>query len=355
MALAASYMGDRTIEVQQRLGSAPGPGEVLVEPAFVGICGTDLHIFHGHMDARVKAPVVPGHEMSGRVVALGDGVEGWAAGDPVTVIPLSSDGACPACRAGHRHLCHNLNFLGIDSSGAMQQLWTVPADSLVRLPVEMELDAAALVEPTAVAVHDVRRAAVQPGEKALVVGGGPVGLLIAMVARHAGADVVVTEVDDYRRSVAQERGFAVLDPRSGDISAAVDAWTGGAGAAVAFEVSGAAAGVTTAVDALAARGRLCLVAIHPQPREVNLHRFFWRELTLVGARLYDRSDFERAVALIMDGVVPAATLISRIEPLSRAGRAFEVLEAGGAVMKVLVDCRREFVAPGGLTEETSHE
>jgi (R,R)-butanediol dehydrogenase/meso-butanediol dehydrogenase/diacetyl reductase len=353
MGLAAVYSGNRTISLQQRLSSAPGPGEVLVEPAFVGICGTDLHIFHGHMDARVKVPVVPGHEMSGRVVALGDGVQGWQAGDPVTVIPVSWDGVCPACKDGNTHLCHNLDFLGIDSSGAMQQLWTVPADSLVRLPDDLDLDAAALVEPTAVAVHDVRRARVEPGEKVLVVGGGPVGLLIAVVARHAGGEVVLAEVDEYRRSVAEKLGFPVLDPRSSDVGAAVEAWTEGAGVAVAFEVSGAAAGVTTAVEALAVRGRLCLVAIHPQPREVNLHRFFWRELTLVGARLYDRSDFERAVELMVEGVVPATTLISRVEPLHQAGRAFEVLEAGGTVMKVLVDCRSGVGPRDGLEGVTS--
>jgi D-arabinose 1-dehydrogenase-like Zn-dependent alcohol dehydrogenase len=118
----------------------------------------------------------------------------------------------------------------------------------------------------------------------------------------------------------------------------VGEWTGGAGADVAFEVSGAAAGVGTAVDVLGVRGRLCLVAIHPQPREVNLHRFFWRELTLVGARLYDRTDFEQAVRLVADGSVPADQLISKVVPLAEAASAFDALETGADVMKVLVQC-----------------
>jgi (R,R)-butanediol dehydrogenase/meso-butanediol dehydrogenase/diacetyl reductase len=109
--------------------------------------------------------------------------------------------------------------------------------------------------------------------------------------------------------------------------------------AIAFEVSGAAAAVTTAVDALAVRGRLVQVAIHPVPREVSLHRFFWRELTMIGARLYDRDDFETAVSLISAGSIPAASLISRIEPLSRAGQAFAALENGAGVMKILIDCQ----------------
>jgi (R,R)-butanediol dehydrogenase / meso-butanediol dehydrogenase / diacetyl reductase len=339
VARAALYAGERQILTEEQDILPPGPGRVLIEPAFTGICGTDLHILHGDMDGRVAAPIVLGHEMSGRILALGEGVQGWQPGDAVTAMPLEWDGTCPACLAGNSHLCHNLNFIGIDSAGSMQQRWTVPASVLIRLPPTLDLEAAALAEPTAVAVHDVRRAGVRSGERVLVVGGGPVGLLIAIVARLEGADVVIVELDDYRRSMGENLGFHVIDPRSGDVPASVDAWTGGAGAALAFEASGAPAGLATAVDGLAVRGRLCLVAIHPQPREVNLHRFFWRELTLVGARLYNRDDFERAVALIASGDVPALTLVSRIEPLATAARAFEALEAGGDVMKVLVDCR----------------
>jgi (R,R)-butanediol dehydrogenase / meso-butanediol dehydrogenase / diacetyl reductase len=125
------------------------------------------------------------------------------------------------------------------------------------------------------------------------------------------------------------------------VSELVSAWTGGAGADVAFEVSGAAAGVETAVDVLAVRGRLCEVAIHPRPREVNLHRFFWREITLIGARLYERCDFEKAVTLVADGTIPARLLISRVVPLTEVPAAFKALEAGGHVMKILVECANE--------------
>ena len=151
---------------------------------------------------------------------------------------------------------------------------------------------AALVEPAAVAVHDVRRAGLTAGNTVVVVGGGPVGLLIAVTARQAGGDVLLVEPNAYRRSVAAELGFAVSDPAAATLRPLLMTGPTGAGARVAFEVSGSAAGVGTAVDVLAVRGRLCLVAIHPVPRSVSLHRFFWRELTLVGARLYERADFE---------------------------------------------------------------
>ncbi|TDT98216.1 2-desacetyl-2-hydroxyethyl bacteriochlorophyllide A dehydrogenase [Streptomyces sp. 846.5] len=335
---AVSYTAARTLAAGSSDTAPPGTGEVEIGPAYVGICGTDLHIFHGDMDARVKAPAVLGHEMSGRVLRVGPGVEGWQPGDPVTVMPLSWDGTCPACRRGHQHICQNLDFIGIDSPGAMQQRWVVPATTLVALPPGLPLDEAALVEPTAVAVHDVARAQVVSGEHVVVVGGGPVGVLIALVARAAGADVRVIELSASRRRVAGELGLTAWDPTVDDVTALVSEWTEDAGAEVAFEVSGAAAGVTTAVDVLAVRGRLCQVAIHPVPREVNLHRFFWREITLVGARLYDRSDFEKAVALVADGTIPAKALISAVVPLAEAADAFEALEAGGDVMKILLDC-----------------
>jgi 2-desacetyl-2-hydroxyethyl bacteriochlorophyllide A dehydrogenase len=338
MTLAVRYTAAHTLDTAPAAPSAPGPGEVELAPAFVGICGTDLHIFHGDMDARVAAPAVLGHEMSGRVVRVGPEVEGWQPGDAVTVMPLRWDDTCPACQVGHQHICQHLDFIGIDSPGAMQQRWTVPASTLVRLPASLPLDRAALVEPTAVAVHDVGRAEVAEGEKVVVVGGGPVGILIALVARAAGAEVRVVEPSAHRRLLAEELGLTAWNPADVDVPALVTQWTADAGADVAFEVSGAAGGVNTAVDVLGVRGRLCLVAIHPHPREVNLHRFFWRELTLVGARLYDRGDFERAVALVADGTIPADRLISKVVPLTQAPAAFEALEGGGDVMKILVDC-----------------
>ncbi|MFJ8009506.1 zinc-dependent alcohol dehydrogenase [Streptomyces fagopyri] len=338
MTLAVRYTSARTLDTVPATASEPGPGKVELAPAYVGICGTDLHIFHGDMDARVAAPAVLGHETAGTIVRVGPGVEGWRPGEAVTVMPLRWDDTCPACRAGHQHVCQHLDFIGIDSPGAMQQRWTVPVSTLVRLPDTLPLDQAALVEPTAVAVHDVGRAAVKDGEKVVVVGGGPVGMLIALVARAAGAEVRVVEPNAHRRLLAEELGLSTWDPAATDITELVQRWTGGAGADVAFEVSGAAAGVDTAVDVLCVRGRLCLVAIHPRPREINLHRFFWRELTLVGARLYNRSDFERAVALVADGTIPAQRLITRIVPLTEAPAAFAALESGGDVMKILVDC-----------------
>jgi 2-desacetyl-2-hydroxyethyl bacteriochlorophyllide A dehydrogenase len=332
---SAHYTGSGTIEVRDAERVAPAAGQVEIKVAFVGICGTDLHIFHGAMDSRVTMPAIIGHEMSGTIERVGDGVEGWDVGHSVTVIPLDHDGTCPACLAGNQHICHNLNFIGIDSPGALQEYWTVPADVLVAVPAGTPLHHAALVEPVAVAVHDVRRSGIAQGDKAIVIGGGPIGVLIATVAREFGGDVRLLELDESRRAMAESMGVATLDPRDPEHKTVIDEWTGGAGADVVFEVSGAAAAVLGATDYAKVRGTLVIVAIHSEPRPINLHRVFWRELTIVGARVYERVDYEKAIELISAGRIPADQLITHVMTLDHTGDAFLTLESGAA-MKVLI-------------------
>jgi 2-desacetyl-2-hydroxyethyl bacteriochlorophyllide A dehydrogenase len=337
--LAAMYLGDRTMSVEERDPDELHAGEVSVSVAYVGICGTDLHIFHGDMDQRVSLPATIGHEMAGTIVAIGDGVEGWKVGEAVTVMPLAWDGTCPACRAGNQHICQNLDFIGIDTPGALQERWNVPASTLVRIPAGVSLRDAALVEPVAVAVHDVRRSELAAGDKAVVIGAGPIGVLIATVATAFGAQVVVSEIDPKRRAAAEEMGLHTIDPSAVDPAAWVNEWTGGAGADVVFEVSGAAAAVLGATALAKVRGTVVVVAIHSQPRPIDLQRVFWRELRILGARVYERRDFERAVEMIAEGSIPADRLITRIVPLAEVNEAFTDLETGQA-MKLLVEVSR---------------
>ncbi len=170
----------------------PAAGQVQIQVSHCGICGTDLHLFHGKMDHRVRLPQVIGHEMSGTIVNLGPGVTGYREGDRVTVMPLDPCGECPACKAGHSHVCQRLKFIGIDSPGALQGLCTVPAHTLHHLPDSLSLEHGALVEPIAVACHDVRLGEVKPGDFVVVQGSGPIGTLVALVARHERARVLVT-------------------------------------------------------------------------------------------------------------------------------------------------------------------
>jgi len=336
---AAVYARDRMMRIVDRPLVPPGPGEVQIAVAYVGICGTDLHIRHGAMDDRVPHPAVLGHEASGTVAAVGDDVPADLVGQQVTVMPLRWCGECAACRSGHAHVCQKLRVVGVDLPGAMQERWTVPAELVVPLPEDLPLREGALVEPTAVAVHDVRRAGLQPGEATVVVGAGPIGLLIARVAQAADAEVVLVEPDPHRRTVAERIGLTALDPSATDVRSFVRDWTGGAGVPIAFEVSGAEAGMRTAVDVLGVRGRLVVVAIHPLPSPVDLNQVFLRELTVLGARVYTRRDFEDAVQMVRDGTVPAEALISDVMDLRDVSVAFDRLESGGNAVKVLIDCQ----------------
>ena len=251
---AATYVGDQTFRIEDRDAQAPGAGEVRLDVAYVGICGTDLHIKHGAMDRARRTPAVIGHEMSGTDRApSATASTGWAPGDRVTVMPLDWCGACPACRAGHQHVCQNLVFVGIDSPGAMQQSWTVPARLLVRLPHGPRARARRARRarggrrprrpPRGRRAGRARRSWSAAGRSAL---------LIAVVARGTRAPRCWSP--SRTRTAARWRADWASRPsipRADDVAAVVETWTAGAGADVAFEVSGTRPGLAAAIHALA--------------------------------------------------------------------------------------------------------
>jgi 2-desacetyl-2-hydroxyethyl bacteriochlorophyllide A dehydrogenase len=335
---AAFFEGNRTLRVGDCAEIAPGKGQVQIQVQYCGICGTDLHLFHGAMAHRLTLPHVMGHEMSGTVVAIGDGVEGWQAGDRVTVRPLDPCGDCRACRMGHSHICHNLKFIGIDTPGALQGMWTVPAHTLHRLPDGLSLREGALIEPIAVACHDVRLSELHVDEFAVVIGGGPIGILISLVALARGARVLQAEVNPFRLKLARDLGIEAVNPLEADLPALVNQQTGGAGADVVFEVSGSAAGAEMMTRLPRTRGRIVVVAIHGEPQKVDLFRFFWRELKLAGARVYEPEDFEKAIHIAASGHVPLDRLITDVLPLDRLEEAMHRMERGGDCMKILMRC-----------------
>lgn len=333
---AAFYRGDRQFTVETKQATPPAAGEVAVRIAYCGICGTDMHVFHGNMDGRVGFERVIGHEMSGTIAAVGDGVDGIDIGQKVVVRPLDHCGDCPACHAGHEHICHNLKFLGLDTDGAMQEIWNVPAHTVHMLPDDIRMDHAALIEPVAVACHDVRLSRLQAGEDALVIGGGPIGVLVAMVARDAGGKVVISEVNPHRLAIAEKLGFETINPMEKNLAEAINGRTGGKGADVVFEVSGTQPGVDAMTDCAATRGRIVMVAIHAKKPEVDMFRFFWRELELVGVRVYEKEDYEKAIAIIANGGVDADTVITDVSPLSDIQSAFESLDSSPTALKSLI-------------------
>lgn len=335
---ASVYKGNKTFSVIEKPIEEPQAGEVRIKVAYCGVCGTDVHIYHGMMDQRVQIPQIIGHEMSGTIDAIGPDVSDFAVGEKVTVRPLDNRLQQPSDK-GFGHIAKKLKFIGIDSPGAMQQYWNVPAFTLHKLKTETDLRLAALVEPLAVACHDVRRGELVKGETAVVLGGGPIGLLVAMVAKNAGANVVISEINPIRIKMAEEMGFDVVNPSKTDLVEFLDKKTDGALADVVFEVAGVQPSLDVMTEIAGIRGRIVMVAIHGQPKPVNLFKFFWKELELIGARVYEAEDFEESIRLISENNLPFEKIITAVEPLNQIQHLFESIDENPNGMKYLVNCQ----------------
>jgi 2-desacetyl-2-hydroxyethyl bacteriochlorophyllide A dehydrogenase len=332
---ASFYEGTGRFRTGEAPEPRPGAGEALLKVRRVGICGTDLHIFQGHLDHRIPRGGIIGHETFAEVAEAPTG-SGFTRGDHVVVEPLRFCNACRACKMGAPFLCYNLQVRGVELPGGMQEYWVVPTERVIKVPASLSDDQAAVIEPLAIATHAVGRANVKRGDAILVFGGGPIGALIAMVSRHRGARVIVSEVNPFRVELLKSLGLEVVGAGVDVVRSAND-WTGGEGVDVAFEVTGNAAAVKLMTDAVRVWGTVSVVAIHAEPMAVKLYPMFARELTMQGTRLYARADWEEAIRLASSGAVPVGPLVSHKIPLEGLQQGMEQALRGGPVMKVLVD------------------
>ncbi len=228
--------------------------------------------------------------------------------------------------------------MGIDTVGGFQEYWNVPAHTIHKLPEAIDLQRAALNEPLAVACHDVRMSRLKAGEDVVVIGGGSIGILVALVAEQAGAKVIISEVSEYRLRIAKKLGFATVNPLTEDAVEFVTAATGGKGAEVVFEVSGVQAGVDYMIQIAATRGRVVLVAIHAEKKAVDLFCFFWRELELIGVRVYKPEDFDKAIELIANEQIELGDIITEVKNLDEISEVFENTIGNAQAMKIVVEC-----------------
>ena len=332
---ASFYHGARNFKPGTAPMPVPGPGEALLRVLRVGICGTDLHIFQGHLDHRVPRGGIIGHETFAEVADAPAG-SGFRTGDRVVVEPVVRCGECRACRMGASYLCYRLKVLGVDLPGGMREYYPVGTEHLLKVPDTLGDDAAAVIEPLAVATHDVTRAGVKRGDRVLVFGGGPIGTLIGLVCRERGAEVVVSEINEFRLGLLGTLGLSTLGPGRDPVKFVND-WTEGVGVDVAFEVTGNANAVRVMTDVVRVWGTVSIVAIHSEPMAVNLYPMFARELTMHGSRLYTRAAWEEAIRLASTGAVPLAPLVSRKIPLEALTEGMQAALSGSPVMKVLVE------------------
>lgn len=335
---AAYYNGNREFTIGEGTKITPVPGEVRLEVAYCGVCGTDMQIFHGNMDQRIQIPQVIGHEASATVAEVGEGISSVKVGDKVAVRPLYFGEPHPFDR-GNAHVGKNLKFIGIDLPGAFQHSWNVPAYTLHKLPEDMPLEYGALIEPLAVACHDVKMGRVKAGDYCVVLGGGPIGIVIAYVLQEIGAGVLISEVNENRLKLIDSLGFETVNPLKDNLVERVSGFTGAGMADAVFEASGSPGAVEVMTDLVCVRGRILMVAVHKEPRKVNLHRFFWSEVELIGVRLYEPDDFEEAIRIASSNRIPFDKLITQIRPLEEIQELFEEIDRHPSGMKSLVDFR----------------
>lgn len=329
------------IELQDLPTPQPRPGQLRLRPRLAGICGSDVHIFQGHHPT-AKAPVVQGHEVVAVVDAIGpDTPTTLQTGDRVVVEPLISCGLCEACRRGHMHVCRKLGLLGIHTNGAFAQYMLADARKAVRVPDGLDDHLAVLAEPFAVGVHVCARAQVAAGERALIIGAGPIGLIIAIVASFSGARVSLSEVNPDRIERARAMGFTVIDATA-DAAAQADAITETDGFDVVFEVSGSQPGVLLAAQVTRVRGRIVQVGFFgTTPPQVDLMKLIFKELSIVGSRVYTYEDFTRTVAVLAaiakEGRFPLRDLITDRTNLAGVQAGIEQMIRGKAAGKLIVE------------------
>jgi (R,R)-butanediol dehydrogenase / meso-butanediol dehydrogenase / diacetyl reductase len=329
---------DRRLVTVEREAPEPGPGQVRVEVACCGICGSDLHF--REVPELFPAGTVPGHEFAGRVAALGEGVEGWSIGDRVTVLPFAQCGECEYCRAGHEQVCPNAvpNGVGLGTGrpGGYADQLVVDARMLFALPDAVDDRAGALVEPLAVAIRAVAKADVEPRDRVVVLGTGPIGLLTGVVLRERGFErFAVVSRNSARGERSAALGLPTLALEVGE-EGILDA-LGGPPAAV-FECAGTPAAARLAVELAPPLGRVILVGVALEPLDLAAPQVVLKEVEIRGAITYRRADFAEAIDLLARGRIPVDELITGTAPLERAEEMFQALVApGNGHLKVLLE------------------
>lgn len=327
-----------TIEVREAAKPASGEGEIVMQTRRIGICGSDVHVYHG-LHPYTSYPVVQGHEVSGVVAELGPGVDGLAIGDRITFLPQLTCGECYPCRHGMHHICESLRVMGFQAPGAAQEFVALDAANVLRLPGHMSLDQGALIEPISVAAHALARAGGAAGRRVLVLGAGPIGNLTAQVARASGAEaVMVTDLSPYRLDKARACGLDLLvDPAATDLGVAIRENFGTDGADLIMECVGAQATVEQAISYARPGTTIVVVGVFGRKPEIDVGLIQDHELSLVGTLMYQKPDYERAIELAAGGAMTLEPLVTDHFPLEQYLAAYEKIErAGGETMKVMI-------------------
>ena len=340
-ALVKTQKGKGFLELREVPEPRVQAGEVKIEIAACGICGTDVHVRHDEFP--YWPPVTLGHEFTGTIVEVGPNCRAAKVGERVVAEPHNrSCGVCYLCRTGNSHICADKRSPGWGVDGGMARYICYPEKLLHRLPAGMSFDQGAMVEPTANAVTDViERARVMAGDLAVVIGPGPIGLLAAMVARAAGArDVVVIGTPgDARLRLAKAKALGFTTVNVGDTKPAdvVNDLSGGLGADLVIECSGAPAAIPGTIDLVRKLGKICVIGLTGnRPVEVPWDRFNFKVVEVIFNLSTSYTSWDRTIALIHKGLVPAQELITHRLPLAQWEEAFAAVENLQALKALLI-------------------
>ncbi|WP_047152963.1 2,3-butanediol dehydrogenase [Aneurinibacillus tyrosinisolvens] len=347
---AALWHNLRDVRVEDIAEPSVGKNDVKIKVSYCGICGSDLHEYlagpifvpveEPHPISKDKAPIIMGHEFAGEVVGVGESVTSVKVGERVCVEPILSCGKCASCQKGHYNVCEQLGFVGLSGGyGGFAEYSVVPASMVHKIPDHMTWEQAALVEPTAVAVHAVRQSGLKIGDSVAVFGTGPIGLLVIQAAKAAGASqIIAVEVSPERREIAKQVGAHVIaNPLEVDVVQTIKEHTNGLGVDVAFEVAGIESTINAAIESTRSEGNVVNISIWERPAEIPVNNFILTERRMTSIIAY-RNIFPQVIQLIANGQIQASELVTRkidIEHIVSEG--FEALTQSKNQIKILVN------------------
>lgn len=327
------------IEIRTVQKPAPAVDEVLIKIERIGVCGSDIHVFHG-LHPYTRYPVVQGHEVSGVIAEIGAQVSGFALGERVVFMPQVTCGVCYPCRHGQYHICDQLKVMGFQTNGAGQEYFPVNAGMVLKVPSTVSADQAAMVEPISVAVHALRRGGLAAGMKVLVLGAGTIGNLVAQVARASGAaDVMITDVSSYKLDKARACGIPHgVNTAEEDLGAAILSAFGPDKADLVLECVGTQDTITQAVSLARKGSTIVVVGVFGKKPLVDLGLVQDRELTLQGTLMYQKTDYERAIELASQKALHLDEMVTGHFAFGEYLSAYAAIEAAhGNSLKMMID------------------
>jgi threonine dehydrogenase-like Zn-dependent dehydrogenase len=314
----------------------PGPGEVIVRPQAVGICGSDFHYFLGEIGDQAQFPRIQGHEVGAVVESVGpDCSRGLSPGDPVALHPLSYCGKCYPCRIGRTNVCDNFSLIGIHSDGGLQEQLRMP-EELVVPTSERRPAIAALAEPLSIAVRAINRSRLEAGEHAVIFGAGPIGQAICLLARERDAPVLMIDPMANRLEMGASMGAETM-PWSDDVIDAAREWAGGEGSEVVFDATGAPDAIRAGFETAVSAGRLVMVGMSHHDVPLRVFGFVDKELDVLGVSCCKGDEFEEAVGFVERNGDRLENLITQEFPLERAPEALQwAMDHPAEAMKVVI-------------------